>query len=278
MAEIEGDNVMDKYMAGRVKRLKRTWDLLFVSNDGRVVHFSKVSTKVRFFVFLMVASFVSAMLTGYLFVKEKKALSALTAKYSDLEENHQDVSRERDSMAAKLALAEKSLKQPVEKNLIQDKDQKFQKLQDNQQSKADDSKEKQASSIPVSNSVMIDELSAKRSGGGVNIRLLLKSADSSQAQNKGYIIAALMPSADSPASTWKLSAGDMKNGFPDAPEKGLSYNFKSEKEITVRLKSNGGSQAVKVFVYDETKKVAAEKIVEITETKQSTSKKKSKRK
>ena len=87
-----------------------------------------------------------------------------------------------------------------------------------------------------------------------------------------------MPSADSPASTWKLSAGDMKNGFPDAPDKGLSYNFKSEKEITVRLKSNGGSQAVKVFVYDETKKVAAEKIVEITETKQSTSKKKSKRK
>jgi len=275
---IDNNKNLKDFGSDRVKKLKRTWDFICVSNDGRVLHFSKISTKVKLasFFFLGIAVFASA--ACYLYIKEREALALLTAKFINLETNMQDVSRERDEVAAKMALAEKPFKDSSEKIAEAEKNLKNMKGEEPVSAKSDEENNAK-NNEPISQSALgIDSFSAKRSkGSAVSLRINLKAKNDTQKLNKGYIVIALMPSPDSAESSWKLSAGVLKNSIPDSPNKGQFYSFKGEKEITIRLKSAASSKAVKVFVFDENKKVVLDEVYQI-EGAPKVEKKKSRRK
>lgn len=278
MSDPIDNNNLKNFGPGRVKKLKRTWDFICVSNDGRVVHFSKISRKVKAGVFFFFLALIFASAVSYLYVKERKELTLLTAKFIDLETNLQDVSRERDEMAAKMALAEKNSKDSSEKPLAAEKNLKNQQNQEPVQVKSEEEKSPKNNESATQALLDIVNFSAKRSkGSSVNLRFNLKAKNDAQKLNKGYIISALMPSSDSAPSSWKISEGDLKNGIPDNPEKGQFYSFKGEKEITIRLKAADASKAVKIFVFDENKKVAIDGVFQIADAPK-TEKKKSRRK
>lgn len=273
------DNIkMKDFGHGRVKKLKRTWDFICVSNDGRVLHFSKISRKVKICGFFFFLTVIFASAVSYLYIQERQGLALLTAKFISLETNMQDVSRERDEMAAKMALAEKSSMDFSEKRVDSEKNLKNQKSEESVPLKIDEEKNANVNNSVSQVALGIDSSSAKRSkGSAVNLRINLKAKNDAQKLNNGYIITALMPSLDSAESSWKLSAGDLKNGIPDNPGKGQFYSFKGKKEITIRLKAADAAKAVKVFVFDENKKVVIDDVIQIGEAPK-VEKKKSRRK
>lgn len=272
------DNNMNNFGPSRVKKLKRTWDFICVSNDGKVLHFSKISSKVKICIFVFFLAVLFASSLSYLYMKERKELTLLTAKFISIETNLQDVSRERDELAAKMALAEKNSKEVTEKKVDSEKNVKAKAPEEPAPLKNDDAKNPKNNESENQALLDIGSFSAKRSGNSsVNLRFNLKAKNDVQKLNKGYIVSALMPSLDSAASSWKISAGELKNGTPDNPEKGQVYSFKGEKEITIRLKASDASKAVKVFVFDENKKVLIDEVFQIEEVRK-TEKKKSRRK
>lgn len=258
---------------GRVKKIKRTWDFLCVSTDGRIIHFSNISGKLSAFcaVCLVVLIF-SVVLTGF-YIYQRKEFVMLTAKFIDLEGRFQDVSKERDEFAAKIALSEKkSSDQPVIPKAPQ-QDDKISKNTENVETSP------KADAMTDASDLQISDFSARRGGGSVvNLRFNLKSKTGSQALVKGHIISALMPSPESESSAWKLSPDmKLKDEKPESPEKGQYFSLKGDKEITVRLKASASFKAVKVFVYDDAKKSFAENVVKIEDAPKK-EKKKQKRK
>lgn len=259
---------------GRVKRIKRTWDFLCVSSDGKILHFSKISRKVSIAAFACSIIIVFSSVLSYFFVNQRKELVMLTAKFISMETRLQDVSRERDEFAAKIALVEKSAIAKSDKS--KDKDQ-------GSDQKTKVSEEQEQKSVPMAvvndSSLILDGSSAKRSkGSSLVLRLHLKSTLGEQAQVKGYIYSALMPSSDSDPSKWKLNPGvNLKDGVPEAPDKGQYFSIKGEKEITLKLKSSDSFKAVKVFIFDDKGKSLAQNVFQIEEAPRK-EKKKSRRK
>lgn len=272
------NNNKDDFGHGRVRKLKRTWDFICVSNDGKVLHFSKISTKVKSFAFISFLIFIYCCAMTYLYMNERNELALLTTKFIGIETNLQDVSRERDEMAAKMALAEKNSKEIIVKPVEIEKSGKNQKSEDASPEKTDVEKNSNSNESVSQDFLDIADFSAKRGkGSSVNLRFQLKAKNDVQKTNKGYIVSALMPSSDSPAASWKLSAGELNKGVPANPEKGQFYSFKGEKEVTIRLKAGDASKAVKIFVFDEKNKIVIDEVYQIEEAPKR-EKKKSRRK
>jgi len=274
---IENNNLKN-FGASRVKKLERTWDFICVSNDGKVLHFSKISKKVKICGFLFFLAVILASAVGYLYMKERKELAILTAKFIGLETNFKDVSRERDEMSAKMALAEKKMKELPEKQVAVEKNIKSQQTVEPVQIKTEEAKNAKTNESLPQAFLGIDNFSARRGKGSVvNLRFNLKAKNDAPKLSTGYIIAALMSSPEAAASTWKLSAGILKNGIPNSPEKGQFYSFQNEKELTIKLKAGDTAKAVKLFVFDDNKRVVIDEVFQIVEASK-TARKKSRRK
>lgn len=258
---------MSEFSSDRIKKHKRTWDFICVSNDGKVVHFSTISRKVAvasvFFAVLIIFSSV----LSFFYIRQKKELTVLTSRFIGMEAALQDVSRERDGIAAKLALAEGKAEGPVplmgkKPEVNQDNGRKEEIITpEKTQVPAPQPSMEQNSSL-----LAVDSFSAKRiNSDSVNLRFMLKSkVPDEKTQYKGYIVAASMPSESSPASSWKFPKGiNNNNGVPDNPEKGHYYVMKKEKEITVKVKADSSTKTLKIFVFDESKNIMAEGIAQI---------------
>ncbi len=195
-------NSIDKNNSrSRVKKFRRIWDFVCVSNDGRVFHFSKISRLITFSVFLMFLLTVYSGVLSWFYLLDRKNLQILTENYIETEHKLQDVSRERDSAVAKLALAG----EPEKKDLpVSEKPaQSVMKVEPALPAPAEE-KTVQGENQIVSNGVTLENFSAKKSkGNGLNIRFSVKPKTDEKIL-KGYIFSALMPDSESPSSKWKI--------------------------------------------------------------------------
>lgn len=265
MADFSDNNSLSGSGSGRIKKYKRTWDFVCVSNDGKIIHFSRISRKVAASAFVFALIIIYSSVLSFFYIKEKKELTILTSRFINMEASLQDVSRERDGIAAKLAMAEANVEPQAGNKSVPEINQKNIKKEDLATEKMETSVSENSGTPGNNVDLAIENFSARRiNASSVNLRFVLKSTSDIAKQYKGYIVSAIMPSGESSPSAWKFAKGIVhKDGIPENPEKGHYYVMKGEKEITVRLKADSSSKAVKTIVFDDRKNVLAEGVIQI---------------
>ncbi|BCS97345.1 hypothetical protein DSLASN_29770 [Desulfoluna limicola] len=232
-----------RYALPNPYRHTRSWRLLFVSSDGRVVqsgNYRQVVTTTL--VILVLLSLALAATTG-LWLHTKSRLATAVALQDDLNATLARQTAAQESLMARLALAEeKAPQKPAEP------------VDATQAPMA--TMAPKAPPVALPPFVRVDTLEATRSKDGSSLKVTFKLFNDTpdKSLTKGTLFLVFTPKAGSEHAMRSLPAVMLTNGVPPDPSRGESFQMRNYKTRTFRLRTDAGDlpySEVTLHVFDE---------------------------
>lgn len=236
---------LTKYSVPNPFKKSKTWQLMFVSEDGKVITIRNYRAMVLSIAVILILTTVISVGASVLYYRSLKTASTLKTSMAEMESKYNVLKKKNDLYSAKQFFGEKlkdTLKEPEAKPEISPEKKPETKVP---------VKKVEKKKTPMS--VTLNDITTSRDEGSsqLKIRFIIKN-ESKRRPIAGRVFAVLKPDSEKSQEWVALPPVILKGGEPSLPSRGQFFSINNYKSVKFRFNNRQGDNHYKkmtVFVF-----------------------------